>query len=334
MPSGSVESLSADTNFPALSSAVNQSILQPLLTRHLNREQEVRLTGLEVLNQKPGRRCTIRYELDDPDRSPTNFRVIGKWQKNLDHAARLHQTLLWLGGQVDPRSLAFPRVLGFDQTLGLILQEEVQGTELRHLIAKGETEPFVAAGKWLAVLHALPKPSVLESKPITRETRKARGWRGEVAAQITELIPKLETTIEIPDVLAADMASEEEVVIHRDFYPANLMWDGETLWGLDFDQIALGDPGVDLGAFISQIEKIAIRDQYSPDLVYRLEQGFLSGYQSLRSIDLQPRLGFFRAYTLLKLAAGEVRRDRHNWRHLTERFVDRALEAAQGASAP
>lgn len=332
MPSGSVESLSADTNFPALSSAVNQSFLQPLLTRHLNREQQVRLAGFEVLNHKPGRRCTIRYELDDPNGSLNNVRVIGKWQKNLDHAAKLNQTLRWLGGQVDPRLLAFPRVLGFDETLGLILQEEVQGTELRHLIAKGETEPFVAAGKWLAVLHALPKPSVLESKPITREARKARGSRSEIAAQIAKLKPKLETTIEIIDVLAAGMASEEEVVIHRGFYPANLMWDGELLWGLDFDQITLGDPGVDLGAFISQIEKIAIRDEFSPDLVLRLEQGFLAGYQSLRSIDLQLRLGFFRAYTLLKLAAGEVRRERHNWQHLTEKFVQRALEAARDAS--
>ena len=332
MPSGSVESLAADSEFPALSSAVDESFLRPLLTRHLNRTREVRLRGFEVLNHKPGRRCTISYELDDPDEAENSLRVIGKWQRDLADAARLYQTLLWLGGQVQPSTLALPRVLALDESLGLILQEEVQGTELRHLISRGDPEPFVAAGEWLAVLHALPKPSMLKSKPISRETRKARGWQDEVQAQVADLKPKLTATVAALDELAVGLALGEEVVIHRDFYPANLMWDGETLWGLDFDRIALGDAGVDLGAFISQIEKIGIRDELASEIVARLEQGFLSGYQSRRPVDLQPRLGFFRAYTLLKLAAGEVRRERSNWRHLTERFVDRAHEAALRAS--
>ena len=201
MPSGSVKSLAADSHFPALSNAVDESFLRPLLTRHLNRVREVRLTGFEVLNHKPGRRCTISYELDDPDEGGMNLRVIGKWQKNLEAAARLNQTLIWLGAQVEPRILAMPRILGFDESLGMILQEEVQGIELRKLIAQGDPGPFEAAGEWLSVLHALPKPSILESKPISRETRKARGWQAEVQDRISDLRPKLMATIAALDEL-------------------------------------------------------------------------------------------------------------------------------------
>lgn len=323
MPAGSLGSIAADSAFPALAEAMTEGYILPLLQRIHGRSMGLRLTGIDVLNHKPGRRCTIRYSAETV--SGEKLTVIAKWYRDLDEAALLHRRLSSL--EAAATGLTMPRLLAFDAGRGVMLQQHIDGRELRDIAFEGNLAPFAAAGEWLARLHNLEAPSGLEMKDAARESRKAASWAAEVSSELPQLADATERVLAQMAALSSSLATEDVVVVHRDFYPANLLWDGNTVWGIDFDQLALGDAGVDLGAFVAQTEKLALRQGLSTNVVAGQEKAFIDAYLNVRPSSLEGRLSFFRRYTLLHVASAEVRRKREGWRELTESFIRRAVDS-------
>lgn len=48
-------------------------------------------------------------------------------------------------------------------------------------------------------------------------------------------------------------------LLHRDFYPDQVLMDGERVWLLDLDLCALGDPCLDHGNFLAHLVERALR---------------------------------------------------------------------------
>jgi aminoglycoside phosphotransferase (APT) family kinase protein len=110
-------------------------------------------------------------------------------------------------------------------------------------------------------------------------------------------------------------------MIHRDFYYANILWDGERLWGLDFDEVSLGDPALDVAHFLAHLEALTpVTGQRVAEAAAR----FLQSYQERSSLDLDSRLPFYKACTFLKVAANRASRKRHRWERITAALVDLA----------
>jgi aminoglycoside/choline kinase family phosphotransferase len=324
VPRGSLETLAADRDFPALARAADADYLQQfLVSSGATDASDVHLERIDVLNHKPGRRCTIHYSFRTPD---GRFEVIGKWYHDASEAARMHA----LHKALDEACIKLPRPLAVNDD-GLFLEEFVAARELRDLVFESDLEPFAAAGRWLAALQADVPPAGLAPKSLAHEVAKVEDWGCRITARVPEWAGEVEATLAQLRRRTSKMSEPQAVLMHRDYYPANLLWDRSTLWGIDFDQMAIGDAAVDAGAFLAQLEKVAIRDSVPRADFDAQARAFLSAYQGARCESLGSRLSFFESYTFLKVAAAEVERGRPRWRELAAAYLERAHDEASEA---
>jgi hypothetical protein len=286
----------------------------------------------EVVTHKRGRRCAIRYGLSrcaSPRTTNAPPPVFGKMYGSRRRATRMYeQTEALRASGVS----SVPACLLLVRPLRLVLQECVSGVDLGTLLADPEAqEPLALAAQWLAGLHASPPLPGLKGVPPSRGLEKAHRW----CTEIEGLMASGGTALSH----ARDGLSNAEkaarlyapAMIHRDYYYAHVLWNGTQIWVVDFDELSIGDPALDVGHFLAQLEYEAYRRTGRPDAFAEHCALFTRTYQERASSDLLPRLPFYRAYTFLKLARKEASRQRGDWRgsvrvllELAEREVDRS----------
>jgi aminoglycoside phosphotransferase (APT) family kinase protein len=314
-----VSALSHDPAFPALRRATSTEYLLGLFRDSIGDVRQIQ--SIYVLNYRPGKRATLLYQMETA--AGQTRALVGKWYSLRYQARDQVERLTWLESQATEAGLAFPRLAGADPPRAVVLQEYVGGTALRDLAFSDDERPFAKSGEWLARLHALKPSPLLKLKTHDREIEKATGWARMVATAMPHLERVAEDVAGNLKTLGRQLGGQP-VVIHRDFYPANVVWDGERVWGLDFDQIALGNRSVDLGAFVAQTEKLCLQAGRPVEDLRHQTSAFLNAYEGAMGVKLEPSLSFFRAYTLLRLAATEVERGRSAGGSLATAFVERA----------
>jgi aminoglycoside phosphotransferase (APT) family kinase protein len=87
--------------------------------------------------------------------------------------------------------------------------------------------------------------------------------------------------------------------IHRDFYPDQVLVDGNRLYLLDFDLYARGDPALDIGNCIGHITEQAVRTRGDPQAFADREAALADRFVELAGEQTRPAV---RAYALLTLA--------------------------------
>jgi len=146
-------------------------------------------------------------------------------------------------------------------------------------------------------------------KSLDYELRKADGWCAEL---VPRLVPheavRLRRAQNALRARAGEVALSPPAMIHRDFYYANVLWDGDQLWVVDFDQLALGDPAQDVGHFLANLHDLARRTAGWDDRIARACETFVAAYRAASGIDPRESARVYRATTFLKLAAKEVER--------------------------
>ena len=291
----------------------------------------------EVLSHKLGQRCTIRYRLrGHADSSQTKLPVtlVGKLYAKLPMAGRLYRRVEALGRRTFENSgaLRVPRPLLFVKELGLIVLEHFPGTGLRDVLRDGNaTEALTLVGGWLARLHAAVPLNGLRSASPDHELGKVRRWCDDIGSALTRAdAGRLDLALKS----MCDRASHlqyEPVMIHKDFYYGNVLWDGERVCVLDFDELALGDPALDLGHFLAHLEVLAYRTIGRVDGLSEAVQTFSSAYAAADTT-LAPRVTFYRAYTFLKLAATEVARKPDGWERMARTLAGLACQELEQAA--
>jgi hypothetical protein len=237
------------------------------------------IASIAVLRYRPGRRCLLRYSFADG--TPA---VIGKVTAKGVHRRGLGvQQQLRLAG-FDDRAvdrIAVPEPLGAVPALGLWLQREVAGRPLQ----AGLDAPWAAracerAAMALVKLHRAPACAA------------ARGWT--IADELAVLDERLTHLADLRTDLRRDIAAlrarchraasrlpeAPSCGIHRDYYPEQLVVDGELTHLVDLDLYSLGDPALDAGNFIAHLLEAAIRGRgnaaaYAP-LVAAFRDRFLA----------------------------------------------------------
>jgi aminoglycoside phosphotransferase (APT) family kinase protein len=98
----------------------------------------------------------------------------------------------------------------------------------------------------------LPRPSTSSIRRLCR--RIAAILRPEWADRLERLAAAC-------GALAASLSMCEAGTIHRDFYPDQVLVDGDRLYLLDLDLYCLGDPALDIGNFCAHLVEQALRTQ-------------------------------------------------------------------------
>lgn len=326
-----------DPKLPALGAALDPERMRPFLARATGEpDAAARLRDVRtaLLSHKAGRRCVIRYEWVEPGAAPgaASRSLVGKLYADERRAARAYERMTQLRGQ--PWQSAEPSVpapLLFVAELGLILQECVEGADLRCAVAGRHESPFALAARWLGRLHGAPPVAGLKERSLDHELSRLDAWQAEIAARLpADAVRRLHDSRERWRGFARDLAPPGRVMIHKDYYLAHVLWDGRGVWVVDFDELAVGDPAFDVAHFLAHLEYHAQRSDAEAAPWSEAAARFRDAYPAAeagRSFDA--RLRFYSAYTFLKLAATVLRRQREGWARLAGSLAASACREAE-----
>lgn len=328
----------ADPALPAAAEALDARTMLPLLAAvaGVHGDDIVGVAcAVEVLSHKAGRRYTVRYALTGDGLPGGPVSLIGKLYRKRHLAARIQAWMQLLRVEALPASEAdaVPRSFGVVDELGLGLQAEAAGDDIRHALAAGTADdPIRRSARWLAALHRADPVDGLKRKSREHELFKvdlsceavAPHLRGPDAHRLVETRARLHAA-------AGAMGAGPVAMIHRDFYYAHVLWNGERIGIIDFDSLSAGDPALDAAHFLAHLENIGYRQTGDFDRYAVEGTRFLQAYLDAGAHDVRPRIAFFRSYTWLKLAGLEAAERRGEWHARLVEYVRRAARTAEAA---
>jgi Ser/Thr protein kinase RdoA (MazF antagonist) len=240
-----------------------------------------RLDQAELIRYKPGRRALILYHVRD---GANSRRLIGKMKASRPDVRTpdLHDALRAAGldGR-GPHRVGVPRSHGRIDDLNLWLQEAVPGIPLTDLlIPASDTAPSHRAGAALAQLHRTPVDTKRrwtmddEVGVLDRALDAARALMPEAAQDIDIVMSGARA-------IASRLGSVQTCCIHRDFYSDQVLVDRESVWLVDLDLCAKGDPAIDLGNHLAHVAELALRRYGCEEALAAHEVAFLAGYGSV-----------------------------------------------------
>ena len=315
-----------------LGAATDPNRLLPELERLLGPAAPRELRGIRITRHKPDRRCLLEYDFD-------RMALIGKIRaKGVNEAAfALFESVHRAGfGDDSTDGVSVPQPVGIIRSMAMALQRKVPGVPSTQLLA-GTSGPELAR-RMAAALVKLHRCGVVPTRhhTPTDELRILRERLTTAATYQPHLADAIESVYDdcqrLAEILAGDDADAAPCVIHRDFYPDQVLVDGRRLYLLDLDLCSLGHPALDAGNFIAHLTEQAIRQfDGDPSRLAACEQAFEDEFLAQHGESLRPAV---RVYATLALARhigiSTLIPDRRRW---TPTLVELCRDRLAAASA-
>lgn len=272
-------------------------------THHLSAffGRPVELRAITVVKHKAGKRCLITYRIAQPnggDRVVYAKMRAGKTDL-LSHD--LQRTLSETSfGPNAGDGIAVPPVLGTLPELWLWLQDEVAGVPATALCTPDEGRPIARrAADAIVKLHRTGPPSA-RRWTIGDELRVLRDLLDRTARARPALAAGIGQVLEDVEHLAQRIDPSPECGIHRDFYPDQLLIEGERSHLLDFDLYCEGEPALDAGNFLAHLTEQALRFHGCPNALAELEEAFRARFLAGSTAVRADTLAAFEAISLAR----------------------------------
>jgi Ser/Thr protein kinase RdoA (MazF antagonist) len=253
---------------------------------------DVRVRSVRVLRHKRGRRCVVEYELSSNDGGALT--VLGKVRaKGADERTHLVESALREEG------VPIPEPLGVVPELGMRVQRKVPGVPATSLLPQPEG---VSLSRRIAdAIHAVHVAPLVPSRRhgIDDELRILEIRLSEIARSRPAWEFRVEQLFRACAELASHLETVPDVPIHRDFYPDQVLVDGEKIWLLDFDLFCAGDPALDAGNFSAHLIEQGIRFAGEAPGLDRAAAAFEDRFAELSGENARRRA---RIHTVLSLA--------------------------------
>jgi tRNA A-37 threonylcarbamoyl transferase component Bud32 len=323
-----------DVKLRCWAAALDQAEAERELRRVCNC-QSLRVTAIRVSHLKPSRRCLVEYDIDAEPDGPTT--LVGKIRARGADVATfdLMQKLRGAGfNELSPDGVSVPEPIGIVPAFGMWLQRKVAGVSASKALNRDGDKAL--ARRIADAIHKLHRTEL----PISRCHTPADelGILNEMLADLVRMHPNWHRRIarlrDSCEELAADIQTGVSTVIHRDFYPAQVIVNEDRLYLLDFDLCCTGDPALDAGNFVAHLTEQSVRSYSDPACLSELEMVFADRFIELSGEHLRPRLGVYAILTLVRHVALSVRLpERRPWtprllelceRKLTERSTNLA----------
>ncbi len=298
----------ADPKLPFLARALDpgevERLVAPLLTRGGRGSTRAQLREIRVVRHKAGRRCVVGYRFDVGGASarPEVVRVFGKARaRGAD--ARTHALLeaLWRSGfRPDrERATAVPEPLGVVPEFHMTVQRAVPGYVATELV--GGPQGIALMGRVAEAIHALHGAGIRTNRchGLADELRILDERLSAVSAARPKWEHRIKRLMRACEGLASRVIEPPPRGIHRDFYPDQVIVDGDRLTLLDFDLYALGDPALDVGNFAGHLTELALRRWGDSEALRDREEAL---WERTLELDGDVCIEALRAYTVLTLA--------------------------------
>lgn len=241
----------------------------------------------KLRRHKPGRRALIDVTARDAAGDATDY-LIKTRAKRADHATPAYHAALRAAGFTEGGTGAFavPEAWPGPPRLRAWSMRKVPGRTLTACLhPKAPVAPFRQAGRALAALHACHVEGVPRWTPEAEWDVLARALDHAADAHPgdSEALAGLRRAARI----ALDRVPKRpDVLLHRDFYPDQLLVEESRLWMIDLDLLAMGDRHVDVGNFLAHLDEQGLRDHGAVQVFYNHARAFLAGYQEAGTLDM------------------------------------------------
>jgi len=294
---GSMGSLELALDPDRMNRVLSAALASPSGDAPIGESAPARLTA-SITRLKPGRRAMVRYERAD---GPVLLGKLGA--KGSDRRAPDVQRRLHRAGLDGRHGVGVPGVAAVLDTPPMWLQQEVSGLPLgrlldadpdRDLDREGRlTDALRRTGRALAALHATPPAN-------------ERHWTVADELAVLERAVAGSPQVDLLELAARRLSSlppEPPVGLHRDFYFDQVLIAEETVWLVDLDLHACGDPAVDLGNFLAHLSELDLRRRRAPGFLAPLGEAFLAGYAAHRRLPPAARVDAYHWVSLARHVA-------------------------------
>jgi len=259
-----------DDRLPVLAELYDQRSRRKVLANLLPDHPELWNSDSIPLRYRPGRRYVAKLQ------GPDGEIVVVKLHTPRNYT-RARDAGMAFGAEGVPR---VPRQLGCDDGRHALAVEWLPGDDLKTLLAQSDPDISIVmqVGETLADLH-------------TRAAGALPAWNGNeqgenlhrVASWLDFVLPDQAQRAEaLAHTLATALESLPTGIqpLHGDFSPSQvIVADGEMCL-IDLDDAVRGDPAIDLGGFVSRIERHALRGSIPVDALDPIRDAFFAGYRA------------------------------------------------------
>lgn len=273
---------------PGLDCALDNRRMQPILAAFANSDPvvngSIRLSSSEVVRHKPGRRCMIRYDLDTHNGKQSRRQsLLGKIRaRGFDSRTYELTRKLWQGkfGADCADAIRVPEPVGAIPELNMWVQRRVEAKPLAEQLDAPNAEDlcFIAAVALFKLHSRGPQP--MRRHDQNDEIRILDTALNGVKGQLPYFLERIEKVQQACHDSARRLDKFTPAPVHRDFYPDQLLVSGGSVWLLDLDLYAEGDPAVDAGNFVAHLQETSLRRFGHFHAYAHLERAFLDGYRA------------------------------------------------------
>jgi Phosphotransferase enzyme family len=297
-----VGSVAIDARLPHLATLTERESAARALAEAF--EEPVEVLDIAIVRHRPGRRCTLRYELIR-GRAAGPERIYAKTYASGRLATRVHRTLVAAAdGAAASDAIRVAEPLGCLLRLHLVLQSEVEGTSATPSLLAGDEGLAARIAEMAFALHS--------SAAKFDRNHRLRHQLASLDARLGGLPPDLAARAREQGAAAAAALTPlrwRRRPVHRDFHEGQIVVDANGRLGLlDLDNAAISEPAADVATFLGRLRLLALKQRASSAAVTAAAAAFRTRYSSLdRRLDRR-LLQALEAMTLLRLACREVDR--------------------------
>ena len=265
----------------------------------------VDLHAVRVTRHRPGRRCLVEYDLTvaSAGRTEESLTLVGKARaRGADtRCFRLMRSLREAGFEDrSPDGICVPEPVALVPEFHMWLQRKVPGAPSGELMA-GEGGAGLArriADSVVKLQRAGLAPG--RSHTVEDELRALRERLSLLASERPAWRARLGRLMGACSRLAASLPAARPVTAHRDFYPDQVLADGDRLYLLDFDLCAYADPALDAGNFVAHLTEQSLRASGDPCALSDRELALEERFVELAGGRARASLRAFAALTLVR----------------------------------
>lgn len=276
-------------------------------------QQKVCKVRIKLLGYTPHMRASLLYEIlvDDRVTGERLWRhLIGK-----TNAFKMPDRLyggVWALWQAGKSEISMPRPEGFMMHPRLTLQQKVPGERLGRLVGAPSFRTVLRkTARAIARFHSLSIPLTTKRR-LREEVRSVNRW-SEV---IMHIRPDLRKALDgFRSKLLAEIEGRMSMrgPVHADFHHTNVLVDNESIYLIDLDEMAYGDPCLDTGRFMASLRIPSLRTFGNIDGLQEERELFLEEYLKIRDDDVR-NIRLYEAASLLTAAASAFRIQRPDWK--------------------
>lgn len=280
--------------------------------------------SVKTLRYRPGKRHVLRYDPLDAPKRGVLFAKLYSTSEEGERVFRLAKMVgEWLAKHGEGIASARPPAYVADD--GVVLCPQAPGTPLsEHLRRPNQSlaRSLRNAGAALYALHQLPSADSgsLTLRDFAAEVQNITEVSDHICALLPSVGKTLEALLDRAQELHERLPLEPPTFTYGELKAEHVWVGSDGLALIDFDGCCLGDPALDLGKFLADLQFwCAVYGQYE---LRQAQEQFLAGYGSGASVERVVRARLYEAIELVKQTVRRVRTLGHGWARRTERLIN------------